>query len=130
MRSKKGKVLPKKGKFLHQGGGKDGTEPGYADAIAAALRQELGTTHQAIKTTMRWTDASERTVKYWLSGSQGPCAEHLIALASRSDLVLEVFLRKAGRDSYVDALRLIKIRESLRRMVQTLQSIINDGAEP
>jgi hypothetical protein len=39
----------------------------HIQAIAAALVQELGTTHhQAAKTAMRWTGAHERTVKNWL----------------------------------------------------------------
>ena len=41
------------------------------EAIAAALVADLGQTHRAIKTAMRWTGASERTVKYWMSAERG-----------------------------------------------------------
>jgi hypothetical protein len=36
-----------------------------------ALHEELNDLHRAIKIAMCWTGASERTVKYWLSGEQG-----------------------------------------------------------
>lgn len=69
----------------------------YRRAIADALSRELGPTYQAIKTAMRWTGASERTVKYWLSGERGPSGEHLILLAQHSDAVLVTLLTIAGR---------------------------------
>jgi hypothetical protein len=46
---------------------------------------------------MRWTGASERTAKYWLSGERGPSGEHLILLAQHSDAVLETILTMAMR---------------------------------
>jgi hypothetical protein len=57
--------------------------------IAAALRRDLGSTHQAIKTVMRWTGASERTVKNWFAARSGPSGEHLVALIHHSDEVFE-----------------------------------------
>jgi hypothetical protein len=41
----------------------------YAQAIAYALKAELGPTHQAVKTVMGWTGAGERTVKMRRVGS-------------------------------------------------------------
>lgn len=41
----------------------DADQTAYRKAITDALRRELGPTHQAIKTVMRWTGASERTAK-------------------------------------------------------------------
>lgn len=93
MRVKMGTVVPKMGTTVHLAA--DQTD--YRKAIAAALRAELGPTHQAIKTAMRWTGASERTVKYWLSGERGPSGEHLIRLAQHSDAVLVTVLTMAGR---------------------------------
>ena len=90
---KMGTVVPKTGTIVHR----DGCQAGYREAVAAALVQELGLTHRAVKTAMRWTGASERTVKYWLSGERGPSGEHLIALARHSDTVLLVVLALAGR---------------------------------
>ena len=107
MGTKKGNLLPKKGNVLHRVGREGGSDLGYAGAIADALRHDLGTTHQAVKSVMRWTGASERTVKYWFAGTGGPSGEHLIALARHSDAVLAVILQLAGRQHYEGALRLI-----------------------
>ena len=122
----KGKVLPKKGNVLHRADGKGDSDVDYAGAIAAALRQELGATHQAIKSAMRWTGASERTVKYWFAGTSGPSGEHLIALAHHSDAVLEVFLDRAGRGRHGAALRLMDAREMLGELLAMIQTIIDD----
>ena len=43
----------------------------YPAAVAQALQHQLGGTHQAVKTVMRWTGAGERTVKNWFAGSSG-----------------------------------------------------------
>ncbi|HBU15685.1 MAG: hypothetical protein A2092_13215 [Rhodobacteraceae bacterium GWE1_64_9] len=93
MRIKMGTVVPKMGTTVHLAAG----QTRYRKAVAAALRAELGSTHQAIKTAMRWTGASERTVKYWLSGERGPSGEHLILLAQHSDAVLLAILTMAER---------------------------------
>jgi hypothetical protein len=93
MRVKMGTVVPKMGTFVHLV-----EEPtDYRTAIAMALHDELDDTHRAIKIAMRWTGASERTVKYWFSGERGPSGDHLIALARHSDAVLYVVLALAGR---------------------------------
>ncbi len=65
--------------------------------MAMALHEELGSTSRSIKMAMRWTGASERTVKYWLAGERGPSGDHLIALARHSDAVQFVLLALAGR---------------------------------
>jgi len=93
MRAKMGTVVPKKGTTVHV----SADQAGYRKAIAAALRAELGQTHQAVKTVMRWTGASKRTVKYWLSGERGPSGEHLIVLAQHCDAVLLTILAMAER---------------------------------
>ncbi|MDM7931573.1 XRE family transcriptional regulator [Tabrizicola sp.] len=93
MRVRMGTVVPKMGTTVHLAA--DQTR--YRKAVAAAFRAELGPTHQAIKTAMRWTGASERTVKYWLSGERGPSGEHLILLAKHSDAVLMTVLTMAER---------------------------------
>lgn len=93
MRIKMGTTVPKMGTDVHL----DADQAAYRRAIADVLRRELGPTHQAIKTLMRWTGASERTAKYWLSGERGPSGEHLIQLAMHSDAVLMMILTMADR---------------------------------
>jgi hypothetical protein len=130
MRSKMGKVFPKMGKVLHPGDGAADSEVDYATAIAVALRQNLGTTHRAIKSAMRWTGASERTVKYWFAGTSGPSGEHLITLARHSDAVLNVFLRRAERERHASALRLMDARDKLGEMLDLIQALIHDNIDP
>ncbi|MDO5529819.1 MAG: helix-turn-helix transcriptional regulator [Paracoccus sp. (in: a-proteobacteria)] len=93
MRIKMGTVVPKTGKIVHL----KADVVDYRSAIAIALRDELGLTHRAVKTAMRWTGASERTVKYWIAGERGPNGEHLIALARHSDIVFHMVLMLANR---------------------------------
>ena len=126
MHPKMGKDLPNKGKNLHRPDLPGDSDADYAGAIAAALRQELGMTHQAIKSAMRWTGASERTVKYWFAGTTGPNGKHLIALARHSDSILGLFLELAGRQHFAGALRLTDAREALRDALEAIQSIIDD----
>ncbi|MDX8401414.1 MAG: hypothetical protein R8K47_02150 [Mariprofundaceae bacterium] len=60
-------------------------------------REAPGGTHRTIKMAMRWTGASERTVKYWFAGERGPSGDHLISLARHSGAVLCIILALAGR---------------------------------
>ena len=78
-------MLPKKGKELHRRPRRSGADGEFEQAIAAALKGELGSTHRTIKTVMRWTGASERTVKHWFAGTHGPSGQNLIALARHSE---------------------------------------------
>lgn len=125
MRAKKGNSLPKKGNSLHQAWREGGPDLDYARAIAEALRQDLGTTHQAVKTVMRWTGASERTVKYWLAEAGGPNGQHLIALARNSDAVLRVFLQLAGRERYERGLRLVQARDKLAEILGAIEEVLD-----
>jgi hypothetical protein len=107
-------MLPKKGNVLP-----------YAAAIAQGLHLELGDTHQGVKTAMRWTGASERTVKNWFAGTNGPSGEHLIALMQHSDEVLRICLALAGREDASDAMRLIGARKKLIEMLSAVQQLID-----
>src|SRR5665213_1778801 len=86
-------MFPKTGRKLPAG---DRAAP-YASTIADALRADLGHSHQAIKTLMRWTRANERTAKNWLSGTNGPSGEHLLKIIRHSDLVFECVLSLIDR---------------------------------
>jgi hypothetical protein len=95
--------------------------------IAAALREQLGTSHQGIKVAMRWTGAGERTVKNWFAGTHGPSGEHLIALAHHSDAVLEAFLVMASRPSAVATAKLSEVRERLLETVGFIDRLTAKG---
>jgi hypothetical protein len=115
-------MLPKKGKSFP--GGKN---PGpYTTAIAQALRRGLGDTHRAVKTAMRWTGASERTVKNWFAGVNGPSGQHLLALIRNSDEVLEIFLRLAGREQTVAANKLVEARNKLTEIFALIQTLMDE----
>lgn len=88
-------MLPKKGRVL--------PATDYADVIAFALRGELGESHRAVKTVMRWTGASERAVKNWLSGVSGPSGAHLVRILRYSDGALETLLAASRRIDLLDA---------------------------
>ena len=92
----------------------------YPVAVAYALRNQLGTTHQAVKTVMRWTGAGERTVKNWFAGISGPSGQHLVALIRHSDEVLEVLLLLAGRQQIAVSKKLVDARN---RLAETLKQI-------
>lgn len=84
--------------------------PDYTATIARALRQGVGSGGGAAKQLERWTGASNRTVRGWLSGARGPSGEHLVLLARRSDAVLEallalVFLPRESGEEAVDIAR-------------------------
>src|SRR5262245_35268355 len=117
-------MFPKKGKGFPGTGGKRGFELDYAASIATALRGELGDSHQAIKTVMRWTGATDRTAKNWVTGIRGPTGEHLISLARHSDAIFEVIIRAAGRESLLVTLQLIDAREKRAAALETLDQLV------
>ena len=119
-------MFPKKGKGFPGTGGTRG-KLDYAASIATALRGELGDSHQAIKTVMRWTGATDRTAKNWVTGIRGPTGEHLISLARHSDAVFEVIIRAAGRESLLIALQLIDAREKLAAALEILDQLVADA---
>lgn len=106
-------MLPKKGNTFP-------TRQEYASGLALALRGELGSTHQAVKTLMKWTSANERTAKNWLKGSYGPRGEHLVRLIRHSDAALASFLGMAERDSVVIHSMLPTLRIDLMHAVDAI----------
>lgn len=95
----------------------------YAVVVAGALRDEVGETHNAIKTIVKWTGASERTVKNWLAGTSGPSGEHLISLARHSDEIFATLLLLAGREprDHLPANALGNVREHLQQALALVQ---------
>jgi hypothetical protein len=90
-------MLPKRGRLLPPESGLDGRPKRYAKYVSLALKSELGDTRRTIKTVQRWTRASERTVKNWLSASAGPSGDHLIAMLYHSDTMLHMILIASKR---------------------------------
>jgi hypothetical protein len=106
-------MFPKKGKNFPGGFRTARQGPNYVTVVATCLRKELGDTHQAVKTVMKWTGANERTVKNWLGGRYGPNGEHLIRLFRHSDEVLDALLRLAGREEVTATPELVTVRKVL-----------------
>jgi len=113
-------MLPKKG-IVFPNGENLGA---YPAAVAYALRNQLGTTHQAAKTVMRWTGAGERTVKNWFAGISGPSGQHLVALIRHSDEVLEVLLLLAGRQQITAARKLVDTRNKVAKILKQLDLLV------
>ncbi len=97
-------MLPEKGRSLTAGSGGEGPPRRYAEIISLALKTELDDSQRTIKTVRRWTKASERSVKNWLSGSCGPDGDHLIALLIHSETVLQMLLIASRRLDVVEML--------------------------
>ena len=116
-------MLPKKDNKLPPGRGGSNHNMNFNGAIAAALRKELGSTHQAVKTVMHWTGASESAAKTWLTGSHGPSGEHLVALVRNSDHVLKVFLLMAGRNRHLLGIRLADLRSQLVEAIECIDKL-------
>lgn len=117
-------MFPKKGKvFLNPP--KRISPDDFAKAISIALREDLGSSHVAAKTVMRWTGASERTAKNWLAGTCGPSGCHLVLLARESDVVMATLLVLAGRELNVSALSLISLKAGLMYAVNAIDEAID-----
>jgi hypothetical protein len=101
------------------------TEPSYASSIAKILKAELGNSHHAHKTLMRWTGANERTAKNWLAGSNGPSGEHLLQLMCNSDRIFDFVLKRSCRPAVLSSQRLTEIRNSLLTSVDLLTEVVD-----
>jgi hypothetical protein len=122
-------MFPKKGNSFPNVTGGDTGKIDYPAAIAAALRAELGNSHQAVKTVMRWTGANERTVKNWLAGSRGPRGEHLLALLRHSNVTLEVVLQLADRQPIIAGTALFNLRHVLAGTLAKIDLCLNGEAD-
>lgn len=118
-------MFPKKGNLFPGGNDRENSSQGYAAIIATALRKELGNSHRATKTVMRWTGASERTVKHWLAGHHGPGGSYLIVLMSESEAVYEAVLNAADRRDAVVAARVLVAHGTL---VEVMGLVEREGA--
>ena len=97
----------------------------YARTVALALRRDLAKSSSATKEIMRWTGASERSVKNWLSGRNGPSGAHLIELIARSKSVFEAIQALAGRETTRD------VRLTARAYLElALQALAAESKQP
>lgn len=80
-------MLPKKGRRVPAWKGVLFGREIYAQTIADLLRKEHGDSRRAIKHLMRQTDASERAVKHWLSGKNGPETVFFLRLLVSSPVI-------------------------------------------
>lgn len=115
-------MFPEKGRKLHEGARNDKTDIKFSHSIATTLKEELGATHQAVKTVMRWSGAGERTVKHWLAGTHGPSGKHLVALMRHSDAVLTAVLRMADREPAVVGMKILAVRDKLLELVDLIDA--------
>lgn len=114
-------MFPKKGKVFPGGNDRENDTTAYPELIAGALRSELGNSHRAAKTVMRWTGASERTVKHWLAGRHGPGGEYLVVLMSESDAVFDAILEAAGRHGAVIAARMLAAHGTMAEVMAMVE---------
>lgn len=112
-------MFPKTGNKLHGPNGSLAVQVVLAEALVA----ELGQTHRAVKLAMRWTGASERSVKHWFAGTHAPSACHLIELMRHSDAVLARVMFAAGRPTHVLACELSSVRSKLVDALELIDCI-------
>nr|WP_258195348.1 hypothetical protein [Pseudomonas japonica] len=97
----------------------------YAAAIATALRIEVGSSHQAVKTLMRWTTANERTAKNWLAGTHGPSGQHLMSLIHHSDGVFGAVMSLTARHGALATDDLYDLRRRLMTTMRVLDRYLS-----
>jgi hypothetical protein len=116
-------MLPKRGKSFPGERSHATAREQLAIEISKALRRELGGTHRTVKTIMRWTKASERTIKNWLEGKHGPSGPHLIEVIRHSDAVYSLVLQLAGRDRSLAMVDVADLRARLAAVLAVLDRI-------
>ena len=122
-------MFPKMGKTFPRKGTMPVSQIEYRSTISAALKYELGGSHRAVKTTMKWTGASERTAKNWISGANGPAGEHLLELVRHSDSVASAVFWLSGRNEFEIQLRLQSAQKQLSELIDLIGTIVDlDGA--
>ena len=120
-------MFPKTGNTFQNESTKGNAQLEYRDAIWRALPSELGGTHQATKTAMRWTGVSERTARNWISGTHAPAGEHLVELMRNSDAVFLAVLSLAGRSEAHVFASLEVVRAELETILKAIGSLQEQG---
>ncbi len=120
----KGNSLPNSGKELHPASRRRRRMSTYSVAVSEALKIEFNASSHAAKKLTKWTDASERTVKGWLSGTNGPSGEYLVELLAKSDEVWDSLRRLAKRPS-IEERHLVALKASLEVALASIDEILN-----
>ena len=116
-------MLPKKGSSFPFG--RDIlTDTEFAQVIASALKIEFGSARNGAKTIMKWTGASQRTAKNWLSGTHAPSGVHLVLLARQSNAVVKAIMLLADRPEMSLGASLISLRRLLTDMLASLDEMM------
>ncbi|WP_080727130.1 hypothetical protein [Sphingobium yanoikuyae] len=116
-------MFPKTGNILQP----EEASQAFIQMISHALVEELGRTHQAVKTAVRWTGASERSVKHWLAGTHAPQGPHLLCLMRHSNFVLGALLAAAGRNDVLLTMELSALRQKLADVIDVLDRLTVSG---
>jgi hypothetical protein len=123
VRTKKGNQLHSKGNKLPFFENAKEARECYAREIGTALRSEIAATARSAKDIMRWTRASERAVKGWISGRRGPSGEHLIPLIACSDAVFAAVLKVTGRERSSRSRQVAEVRRLLGETLAALDQV-------
>ena len=123
MLTKKGNQLRSKGNKLPFFENAKEARECYAREIGSALRSEIAATGRSAKDIMRWTRASERAVKGWISGRRSPRGEHLIPLMACSEAVFAAVLRVSGRERSTRSGQVAEVRRLLHEAVEALDEV-------
>ena len=91
--------------------------------MSEALRIDLGQTHRAAKTLMKWTGASEKSAKNWLCGTFAPSGHNLVCIMRESETVFRTILRLSRRESVAVTVDLIEARAALSRALRALEAL-------
>lgn len=122
-------MFPKKGNGLPRESRAEPTDE-FARAIGDALRAELGSSHRATKTVMRWTGGSDRSARNWISGAKMPSGSHLILLTRHSEAVMAALMKLARRDHLVLGPRLRALQIDLASATIAIDGVLRGSSGP
>lgn len=94
-----------------------------ARELGKALRSEIAATGRPAEDIVRWTRASERAPKGWISGRRGPIGEHLIPLTAGSDAVFAAVLKVTRWERSSRGRRVSEVRRLLSEVAAALDEI-------
>lgn len=94
--------------------------------IGTALQTDLGASHRAAKTVMKWTGVSDHTARAWLHGRTSPSGAHLLMLAANCTSVMATVLQLTGHDGIAVSFDLEKMETKLEGILNSVRQLRND----